>query len=287
MMKKIAIFMTALVAMLALTSGVFADEAPAAQPSQQLEQPAAQPADLLKLKINFNGTSELTYTGFVEEKYHEQLKTQYEPLGYTVTAVDVNGAKALELKKIAKKNEVTTFSLPGSEPDDYKFLKIKGLLSDTYIVSSTRFDMRQYPVQQEILKLTFETPVKPKYSNAPEQKGANLSIWSIKGGEANPVDMVLVVPNLINLAILLIIVLLAIFIIFAVIASNKKKRQEQALSDMSSFDDVDIISVDSEQTEGDVEDPFEEMSIEEITADIDEEVEEIEKVEEIDTKEDK
>ncbi len=278
-MKKSILFVLVIITAMLLSMGLFAFNISAAPeatpaPAPEAQAPEAQapqaPQTLMNTKINFDGSAVTTYKMEVDpsliEKmpnFVETITKQVEKSGYTVELLDTDGKKVLVLTKVIKKGEKLTFAPPGQDTEDFDFVVIKGFFSTMYIASA-RFDMRGYPESQELMKFSFEAPIKPKYSNAQvQEKGGALSLWSVVGGSANPINYVVTVPNVINIVIVLLILLILIFVVYMIILSNKKKAMADLSEEEYGVDD-DLVAVDSE------EDPYTEMTQEEIDADIEE-----------------
>lgn len=277
-MKKSILFVLVIITAMVLSMGLFTfnisaapETAPEAAPAPTQEAQAPQaPQTLMNTKINFDGSAVTTYTMEVDpsiiEKmpnFAETITKQVEKSGYTVELLDKDNKKVLVLTKVIKKGEKLTFAPPGQDTEDFDFVTIKGFFSTMYIASA-RFDMRGYPESQELMKFSFEAPIKPKYSNAQvQEKGGALSTWSVTGGSANPINYVVTVPNVINIVIVLLILVILIFVIYMIILSNKKKAMADLSEEEYGVDD-DLVAVDSE------EDPYTEMTQEEIDADIEE-----------------
>jgi len=279
-MKKSIVFVLVIVTAIVFSMGLVVFAAPEATPApaqteqaQQAPQAPQAPQTLMNTKLNFDGSAVTTYKMEVDPSLIEKMPNfvdtitkQVEKSGYTVELLDTDGKKVLVLTKIIKKGEKLTFAPPGQDTEDFDFVTIKGFFSTMYIASA-RFDMRGYPESQELMKFSFEAPIKPKYSNAQvQEKGGAVSTWSVTGGSANPINYVVTVPNVINIVVVLLILAILIFVIYMIMLSNKKKAK-QDLVDLSEEEygvDEDLVAVDSE------EDPFTEMSQEEIDADIEE-----------------
>jgi len=283
-MKKSIIFVLVIITTMVLSIGLLtcsvgaepeatptpaqAEKAPVVEEAPQ--QPVQEaPQTVMNTKINFDGSAVTTYTMDVDptllEKmpnFAETIAKQVEESGYTVELLDKEeGKKILQLTKVIKKGEKLTFTPPG-QPDtgDFDFVTIKDFFSTMYIATA-RFDMRGYPESQELMKFSFETPVKPKFSNSQvQEKAGKLCVWAITGGSANPINHVIIIPNVINIAVALLLLAILIFVIFMVIISNKKKENLEAV------EFIEEEKYDDEQAE----DPFTEMTQEEIDKDIEE-----------------
>ena len=283
MKKSIVIILSIITSFVLIFSTVSAEPDASAEPTLQPsetaevtdssnEEPAQQPLDILELTINYDGSSNLSYTGFIEEIYHEMIRPQYEQMGYKVESIDKDGAKAVVLSKPATKDEPVSFAMPGSEPDDFIATKIQKPFYTMYVVS-TRFDMRQYSVDADLLKVIFNIPSRTLYNNAKEvSNGGKTLTWIIHGGDTNPVDMIVKVPNVVNILILVLALLVILFLVFSIVYSNKRKKLSTSDERTEIIDSLTVdVEDDIEDIDSEINDPFEDMTDEEIQADITEE----------------
>ena len=231
MKKRIALFLVIIITMmlsiglLTATTGA-TEQAPAVQEEPQQQE---QQVTFWDTKINLDGSAVTTFLLYIPQQqletptFIEMVSKQIEKSGYTAEIADKDGQKMLLLKKEVKKGEDLTFSMPELNVN-FNFLTVKNLFSTMYVVT-TGVDLSGAPANQEFMKLNMTLPVTPKFINS-ESKTGLVHNWSIKGGSANPINVVMMVPNIVNILVALLIIALIVFIIFMVLFTNKRKEKQ-------------------------------------------------------------
>jgi hypothetical protein len=250
-----------------ITGDAAPEEAPGEEPPRSVDE--------LRLTVHWNGTSDLSYIGAIDAQYHDQLKQQYEPMGYVIESAKLGenqDVDALKLTKTTEKGVPFNISMPGNAVEGYEALRVNRGLYTTYVLNVS-YDMRQYPTDEELLKVEVKLPVAPTYANATSHKGLRYT-WSFRGQANNSVQFIVLVPNLLAILILLIVIAAIVFGILFFLNDKKKK----ALLAATGFDGESETDEYADAFDADLLDGEEaldaEETIEELTEDSAEETEE-------------
>lgn len=244
--------------------------------------PIEQEQDTLELKavlkINNDGSGTYTTKTFIDDATYEQYQAQIEVVNIQVAESGMSYALGEEglkkyLETVYTLDKGTHYSVVGGTSPNGRFAINKGLFGTEYFASGAvdnRTSMLEMPVEEAILyaQVTIELPFPASYSNADfkENFGTKLT-WNIYNERENAIEIKFTAPNYISLAILLVLIILAIV---GVILYKKNKNQ---LTDIEMvFDALQHLEGETDQY---VEDPFVEMTDDEIEEEIAEFVEEV------------